>query len=66
MASASTLSLNKPARASPHRKAKANDKGHNLRKNAIKWYKSRSVRLSILGENPYEEVLDYDNYYYSK
>ena len=37
MASASTLSLNKPARASPHRKAKANE---------------------------YEEVLDYDNYYY--
>ena len=35
MASASTLSLNKPARASPHRIAKANDKGHNLRKNAI-------------------------------
>ena len=35
MASASTLSLNKPARVSPYRKAKANDKGHNLRKNAI-------------------------------
>ena len=24
---------------SPHGKAKANDKRHNLRKNAIKWYK---------------------------
>ena len=38
MASASTLSLNEPARVphfSPHRKAKANDKGPNLRKNAI-------------------------------
>ena len=35
MASASTLSPNKQARASPHRKAKAYDKGHNLRKNAI-------------------------------
>ena len=65
MASASTLLLNEPARVphfSPHRKAKANDKGHNLRKNAM--YKSLSVRFSILGENPSEEVLDYDNHYY--
>ena len=60
MASASTPSINNPAWASPHRKAKANDKGHNLRKNVIQWYKSRSVHLSILGENLYEEVLDYD------
>ena len=38
MASASTLSLNEPVRVphfSPHRKAKANDKRHNLMKNAI-------------------------------
>ena len=39
------------------------DNGHNLRKNAIYWYKSRSVRFSILRENLYEED-DYDNYYY--
>ena len=49
---------------SPHGKAKANDKSPNLRKNGISWYKSCSVRFSILGENPREEVLDYDNYYY--
>ena len=29
-------------------------------------YNSRSVCFSIFGENPYEEVLDYDNYYYKK
>ena len=65
MASASTLSLNEPAgpHFSHHRKAKTNDKRPNLSKNCILWYKSRSVRFSILGENPSEEVLDYDSYY---
>ena len=66
MASGSTLHLmsQQGPHFSPHRKAKANDKGPNLRKNAILWYKSHRVRFSILGENPSEEVLDYDNYYY--
>ena len=63
MPSASTPSVNEPTRAhfSPHRKAKADDKRQNLRKIDIYWYKSRSVRFSILGENPSEEVDDYDN-----
>ena len=47
---------------SPHRKAKANDKSTNLRKIAsgISHVAFASV---LLGENPSEEVDDYDNYY---
>ena len=49
MASASTLSLNEPARAlhfSPHRKAKAIDKGHNLISSGI----SHVVFASVYSE----------------
>ena len=60
---------NGPTRASfsPHSKAKANyKKAKNLRKNGIYWYKWCCGHFSILQENPSEEVLDYDNYYYEE
>ena len=66
MASASTPSVNEPTRAyfSPHSKAKTNYRSINLRKIGNKWFKCCSVRFSLLRENPYEEVDEYDNYYY--
>ena len=67
MASASTLmSQQGPLTLVHTEKLKLMIKGSNLRKNAIYWYKSCSARFSILGENPSEEVLDYDNYYYDE
>ena len=61
MASASTPSVNEQTRPhfSPHRKAKA--KRPKLVSSDISHVMFASV---ILGENPSEEVDDYDNYYY--
>ena len=50
---------------SPQSTAKTKDKNTNLRKMICNgMYKRCSVRFSILGENPSEEVVVYDNYYY--
>ena len=64
MASTSTPSVIEPTRPyfSPHRKAKA------IRTNRKKMVSSDIIRIALasvlLGENPSEEVDDYDNYYY--
>ena len=42
---------------SPHSTAKTNYKCTYPRKNGIWWYKCCSVRFSILGENPPEELM---------
>ena len=54
---------------SPCSTAKINNKGSNLRKNGIYWYKLCCDCFSILRKNPYEEIDDddddeNDNYYY--
>ena len=49
---------------SPYSTAKTNFKSTHLRKIGNKWYKSSSVCFTILGEKPYEEVLDYDSNFY--
>ena len=51
---------------SPHSKVKANDKSTNLRKYGIQLYKSHSVHFSVLGQNPSEEELDYENNNYNR
>ena len=64
MASSSTPSVYEPIRPhfSPHRKAKA--KGPNLKKIGIYDISHVAFASVLLGENPSEEVDDYDNYYY--
>ena len=53
---------------SPRSTVKTNDNSTSLSKNGIYWYKWCCDCFSILGENPSEEVDDYDenndNYYY--
>ena len=65
MASTSTTAVIEPTRPyfSPHRKAKA--KKPNRRKILVSSDISHVALASVLlGENPSEEVDDYDNYYY--
>ena len=64
MESASTPSVYEPTRPhfSPHRKAKA--KRPNLRKLVSSDISHVAFASVLLGENPSEEVDDYDNYYY--
>ena len=65
MASTSTPSVIEPTRPyfSPHRKAKT--KRPNSKKNLVSSDISHVALASLLlGENPSEEVDDYDNYYY--
>ena len=65
MASTSTPSVIEPTRPyfSPHTKAKA--KRPNRKKKLVSSDISHVALASvILGENPSEEVDDYDNYYY--
>ena len=64
MASTSTPSVIEPTRPyfSPHRKAKA--KRPNRRKLVSSDISHVALASVLLGENPSEEVDDYDNYYY--
>ena len=64
MASTSTPSVIEPTRPyySPHRKAKA--KGTNRKKLVSSDISHVALASVLLGENPSEEVDDYDNYYY--
>ena len=62
MASTSTPSVIEPTNFSPHRKAKA--KRPNRKKMASIDISQVALASVLLGENPSEEVDDYDNYYY--
>ena len=64
MASTSTPSVIEPTRPyfSPHRKAKA--KRTNRKKLVSSDISHVALASVLLGENPSEEVDDYDNYYY--
>ena len=63
MASSSTPAVIEPTRpyCSPHRKAKAKRPNRIIISSDISHI---ALALVLLGENPSEEVDDYDNYYY--
>ena len=65
MASTSTPSVIEPTRPyfSPHRKAKAK-KDQSQKKLVSSDISHVALASVLLGENPAEEVDDYDNYYY--